>query len=134
MNTVLHIEDNHADVMLMNEVLEDISRNINYLTFSNGKEVLDYLQLEKIYPKLILLDLNTPIMNGQEFLRERQKCNKLNKTPVIVLSTSDNYHDIECCYKLHANAYILKTQDFYRFKESIKTTLNFWLDINQIPE
>lgn len=133
MCSILHIEDNFADVILLQEALSKYTTSpIKYIAMTNGKEGLAFLQNTNDYPDLILLDINMPVLDGKDFLRERNKNEALRKIPTVVLTTSKSNKDITECYDLNANAYLMKTLDFEEFCASISATLKFWLKFNRV--
>lgn len=133
-NNILHIEDNYADLVMMEEILEDSDQNFDYFTAYNGREALELLELNKYNFKLILLDLNMPVSNGWDFLKKRLQIKNLMNIPVVILSTSNNIIEINDCYRLQANAYVVKARDFDQLKESIQAIFKFWLEFNHTPQ
>jgi len=132
MTTLLHCEDSLTDVTLMKEALKTVGVEINYVHANNGSEGIEHLETTEELPKLILLDLNMPKVNGFEFLTRRLSNDVWRKIPVVILTSSDYPSDIRKCYDLHANAYIQKVFDFGEFKDLIKTTVDFWIGRNQL--
>ncbi len=132
MNTILHVEDNIADVLLTQEAFNSAGLSPNYVTAKNGKEGLAYLKSEATLPKLILLDINMPVLNGKEFLKLRSEDERLRKIPVVMLTTSSNPDDLKSCYDLHANAYLTKTNDFDEYIELLSGLYKFWFEYNEV--
>jgi CheY-like chemotaxis protein len=85
------------------------------------------------WPSLILLDLNLPIRNGLEVLAELKGDTKSRSIPIVVLTTSQAPNDIEQCYSLHANAYIVKPSDFDGFADVIKQIATCFLGLISLP-
>jgi len=126
---VLLVEDNPADIRLIEEVFRD-ENNKRLFTFNDGEDALNYLTEEcknelNDYPHLIILDLNLPKMNGMEFLKEIKNNEKLSQIPVIVFTTSSLEENEEECYKKGANAYITKPINFDGFKPLINLLRQF---------
>src|SRR5690606_30128627 len=99
-----------------------------------GVEAMAFLHNEGSYanaprPDIILLDLNLPRKDGREVLSEIKQDEILKKIPVVILTTSDDEHDILQSYNLHANCYITKPVDLGRFVTIIKNIEDFWLTI-----
>ena len=135
---VLLVEDNEDDVVLTLEALEDSKVRMQVHVVSDGISALAFLRREGVYshkprPDLILLDLNLPLMDGRELLKEIRKDPDLTEIPVVVLTTSEDEGDILKAYKLHANCYISKPVDFSRFTEIIKQIDGFWLQLVKLP-
>lgn len=135
---ILLVEDNPGDVRLTQEALKE-SKLINHLSIvRDGVEALAFLRQEGVYadaprPGIILLDLNLPRKDGREVLQEIKDDDDLKRIPVVILTTSDDEHDILQSYNLHANCYITKPVNLSRFITIIKNIENFWLTIVQLP-
>jgi CheY-like chemotaxis protein len=135
---VLLVEDNEDDVELTLAALEDSKIRMEIHVVSDGVSAMAFLRREGKYmdkprPDLILLDLNLPLMDGREVLKEIKEDSKLNDIPVVILTTSEDEGDILKAYKLHANCYISKPVDFLRFTEIIKQVEGFWLQLVKLP-
>ena len=135
---VLLVEDNEDDVELTLEALEDSKVRMEIHVVSDGMSAMAFLRREGRYskekrPDLILLDLNLPLMDGREVLREIRQDPNLTDIPVVVLTTSMDEEDIVKAYKLHANCYISKPVDFMHFTEMIKKIEGFWLQLVKLP-
>lgn len=114
--TILLVEDDMLDAMIVKRALRDLHIDINLTVATGGEDAVDYLNdhLDNL-PTLILLDLNMPRMNGFELLDYLQHKQTLSTIPVIVLSTSVQHDDIERAYALSARAYIVKPIDYQAF-------------------
>ncbi len=128
--TIIHIEDNLADVFLTQKVITGLDIESEYLHFKNGLEGLNYLKSNDTSPSLILLDINMPIMDGKEFLKAKNDEPFLRYIPVVIFSSSCHTKDLEECYNLQTNGYIQKTMDLIVLKETLQTTVTFWLKYN----
>jgi CheY-like chemotaxis protein len=129
--TILLIEDDDIDVKAYKRVLKKQGKNYDLYIFSNGEEAIESLKgingKEKIpYPKLVLLDLNTPKMNGIEFLKIIRNDADLRLLKVIVLTTSDNRNDIIRAYDYHVSGYIIKPLVTEELFEIFSTIHNYW--------
>jgi two-component system response regulator len=139
---VLLVEDNMSDAELTIRELKKHHMANNLVHVINGEEALDFvfatgkfteMRVSKINPKLILLDIQMPKVNGLEVL-ERIKSDAKTKTiPVVILTSSKEHLDIEKCYNLGANSYIVKPVNFENFSEAIKNIGFYWLLVNQPP-
>ncbi|MEE4359784.1 MAG: response regulator [Desulfococcaceae bacterium] len=135
---VLLVEDSEDDVELTLAALEDSKVKMDIHVVSDGISALAFLRNEGEYhdkprPDLILLDLNLPIMDGREVLKEIRDDPDITDIPVVVLTTSQNEEDILKMYKLHANCYISKPVDFRQFTHVIKQIEGFWLQLVKLP-
>lgn len=108
----------------------------------DGDEALSFLHREGSYskaedaprPSLILLDLNLPGTSGYDVLHAIKADKKLKPIPVVVLSTSNNSTDIEACYAMGANSYMIKCIELNEFLSSIQKMTDFWLEIAMLPK
>jgi len=112
---ILLADDDKDDRILLREALQELNAEIKLLTAEHGKACLELLQELTVLPDMILLDINMPIKNGKETLAELKKnpdYSALESTPIIMYSTSANQRDIDESYKLGANLYIIKPNNF----------------------
>ena len=135
---ILLVEDNPGDVRLTREALKESKIRNNLSIVRDGVEAMAFLRREGDYvraprPDIILLDLNLPRKDGREVLAEIKDDDKLKRIPVVILTTSDDEHDILESYNLHANCYITKPVDLNRFVTIIKNIEDFWLTIVRLP-
>ncbi|MFZ1060197.1 MAG: response regulator [Candidatus Rokuibacteriota bacterium] len=135
---ILLVEDNPADVRLMQEALREGKVRNNMSVVPDGVEAMAFLRREGTYgnaprPNLILLDLNLPRKNGREVLAEVKADDDLKAIPVVVLTTSAASEDILTSYSLHANCYITKPVDLDQFLRVVRSVNDFWLNIVKLP-
>lgn len=115
MYKVLQIDDNKSDIILTKIAFEKTSFNIEFDSALNGLEGLSKLNAYKNLPNLILTDVNMPKMGGKEFIR-KFKSNKLFKNiPIVILSTSNYKKDIDDCYDLKVDKYLIKEKELDDF-------------------
>ena len=131
---ILLVEDNEGDILLTREAFEESKISIYLDIARNGKEALDFLYKRNNFndahtPNLILLDINLPIFNGLEVLRQIKNDPNLKMIPVIMLTTSTHKRDIELAYKYHCDSYVEKPIDIKRFLKTILEIENFWLQL-----
>jgi chemotaxis family two-component system response regulator Rcp1 len=132
------IEDNRADVRLIQEALKISTLAHQLVTVRDGIEAMAYLHQEGDYasaspPDLILLDLNLPRKDGREVLAEIKSDPNLKRIPVIVLTTSRNEDDILHSYELHANCYITKSRQLEDLFTIVRRIEEFWLNTVTLP-
>ncbi|MBI5360714.1 MAG: response regulator [Planctomycetes bacterium] len=139
---ILLVEDNPHDVELTKRALEKHKVANRIFVVKDGEEALEYIFSEGRYahkkkktnPKLILLDLKLPKVDGLEVLR-RVKSDKNTKTiPVVMLTSSQMESDIIESYRLGVNSYIVKPVEFDAFAKSVSELGLYWLVINQPPK
>jgi CheY-like chemotaxis protein len=113
---ILLADDDKDDRILLREALNELNADIKLLTAEHGKACLELLSELTILPDMILLDINMPIKNGKETLVELKRnpdYSELSTIPIIMYSTSANQTDIEDCYNIGANLYIIKPNNFF---------------------
>lgn len=135
---ILLVEDDKVDVMNVQRSFKKANIANPLFVAGNGLEALDILrnaseamQMPK-FRRLVLLDLNMPKMGGIEFLKELRKDPTLRRTPVIVLTTSDQERDRVEAYDLNVAGYLLKPVTFANFAD-VMTTLNRYWTLCEIP-
>jgi two-component system, response regulator len=133
---ILLVEDNLDDAGLTIRALKKNNLANNLLHLHDGEEAINYLFSEKIttIPKVILLDLKMPKVDGIEVLRKLKGDERRKIIPVVVLTSSKEEKDIVESYKLGVNAYIVKPVDFDKFAKAISEIGFFWLLLNQPPK
>lgn len=132
---ILLIEDNPEDAELTIRTLKKNNLANNLLHLQDGEEALQYLFKpggDRV-PKLILLDLKMPKVDGIEVLRRLKADHDKKIIPVVVLTSSKEDRDIIESYRLGVNAYIVKPVEFDKFIKVIKDIGMFWLVANQPP-
>ena len=136
--TIFLVEDNKADIRLIEEALKDSLVPHQVVAVRNGMDAMAFLRQEGEYvdaprPDLILLDLNLPRKDGREVLAEIKADPKLKKIPVVVLTTSRNEEDISQSYDLHVNCYITKSRNLSQLFKIVKGIEEFWLGTVTLP-
>ena len=138
---VLLVEDNPDDVELTLHALEShfVANLIEVVR--DGAEALKFLFAEGAYahrriddaPKLVLLDLKLPKIDGLEVLRRIKTDSRTQAIPVVMITSSREERDIIESYQLGVNSYIVKPVDFEQFTEAVKQIGLYWLLLNQPP-
>jgi len=139
--TILLVEDNPDDVELLLRALH--KNNIaNDITITrDGAEALDYLFATGKFadrdanetPRIILLDLKLPKLNGLQVLERIRADERTVLTPVIILTSSKEEQDLISGYKSGANSYVRKPVDFNEFVDAVRQIGLYWLLINETP-
>lgn len=135
---ILLVEDNEGDILLTQDAFEESKINTEISVARNGQEALDFLYNRGAFtevkkPDLILLDINLPIYNGHEVLKQIKTDLNLKKIPVIMLTTSAFSNDIEQAYENNCNSYVKKPLDMDEFIDAILKIENFWLELCTLP-
>lgn len=139
---VLLVEDNASDAEMTIRALRKYKLGQRLLHVKDGAEALDFLFAEGPYagrqigvtPKVVLLDLKMRKVHGKEVLLKIKSDERTSKIPVVVLTSSKEDPDIEECYALGANSYVVKPVDFDDFDKAISDLGLFWLGINESPQ
>jgi CheY-like chemotaxis protein len=138
---VLLVEDNPADAELTLTILREqhLAHQIKWV--KDGAEALDYLfcageyaHREPIAPRLVLLDLKLPKVDGLEVLRQMKSDSHLRRIPVVMLTSSAEEGDLAKSYGLGANSYVVKPVDFDSYSNEIFKLGFYWLIINRSPK
>jgi CheY-like chemotaxis protein len=129
---ILHVEDDAVDAMVIERALKKIELNYVLYQAKNGIDALDMLRglngKEKIQPvpKIILLDLNMPKMNGIEFLKELRVDRNLRSISVFVMTTSKDERDLADAYELNVAGYLIKPISLENYTNIVSTLNDFW--------
>jgi len=137
----LLVEDDPNDATLEQYALRKIVPSPHIHVVTDGAEALDFLFCTGRYagrdinrpPKLILLDLKLPKVNGYEVLRRIRADQRTHYLPVVILTSSTEERDICESYRLGANSYIQKTVDFDKFTDAMLAIGRYWLVLNVVP-
>lgn len=138
---ILLIEDNPYEAELTIRNLKKNNLGNKLLHIDDGAEALDFIFSKNKYadnnstfnPRLILLDLKLPKVDGLEILRQIRNDTKTKEFPVVVLTSSNEEKDIIESYKLGVNSYIVKPVNFESFANAITEIGLYWMILNQIP-
>ena len=143
MDTVIEIilvEDNPYEAELAIRSLKKNGLANNLIHFEDGAEVLDYIfnganepDVLRPLPKLILLDLKLPKVDGIEVLRQLKEDPKTKMIPVVIMTSSKEEKDIVESYQLGVNSYLVKPVSFETFTKVINDLGFYWLLLNQTP-
>ena len=139
--SILLVEDNAKDIKLTLHALQSEKLCNQIDVARDGEEALDYIFCRGQYagrnadspPRLVLLDLKLPKVDGLEVLRVMKADPHTKPIPVVILTSSKEESDLVAGYRLGANAYIQKPVDFEHFREVIKQLGLFWLVVNEPP-
>jgi two-component system response regulator len=138
---VLLIEDNSTDTELILRTFKKQKPNLKVCIAADGaaaievlSELSDSMAKKTAHaPKVIILDLNMPKMNGQQVLRKVKEDKFTGTIPVVILTSSANETDIRECYRLQANSYMVKPVDYQEFSRTISGIVHYWIDLNETP-
>lgn len=136
---ILLVEDNEGDIALTKDAFEESKVKMEISVARNGQEALDFLHKRGKFknskkPDIILLDINIPIFNGHEVLKQIKANTSLKKIPVIMLTTSSNPKDINLAYENHSNSYVKKPLNMEEFLEAVMKIEQFWLQLSTLAK
>lgn len=136
--SILMVEDNPVDEMLVRYALEKCNYETTLLTIHDGTEALQFLRGKKDFgsfarPDIILLDLGIPKRNGIEILKEIKHDRDLLDIPVIVLTNSINPDDMFRSYRMGASGFISKSFDVNEFNKNIVALVDYWSKAMILP-
>jgi len=133
--TVLYVEDEENDVLLLQHAWREASIEQHLEVAMSGKEALNYFQRQGAVREsrqfgrcsLVLLDLNLPQITGFELLSWVREQEHFKRLPVIILTSSNQRHDIQLAYELGANAFLVKPSSLEALIQLVRSIKDFWL-------
>jgi two-component system response regulator len=143
MNTrpILLVEDNPDDVELTVMALKESKITNPVVIARNGVEALDYLfgtgshagRDVSVQPVVVLLDIKLPLLSGKDVLKRMREDDRTRRTPVVMLTSSDEREDIATTYDLGANSYVRKPVEFEGFVTAARQLGLYWTVLNEPP-
>jgi CheY-like chemotaxis protein len=135
---ILLADDNANDLELTQRALAQYKVANEIVVVRDGAEALDFLyrrgpftNRHEIDPLVVLLDIKMPKVDGIEVLRAMKADPRFQFIPVVMLTSSRQGPDVDECYQLGANAYVVKPVDFAQFADAVKTIGKFWAVLNE---
>lgn len=136
---ILLVEDNPHDAEMTLRVLRRNHIANQILHVIDGEQALDFIFAEGVYsehvvkstPKVILLDLKLPKVNGIEVLTRLKSDERMKIIPVVILTSSREDSDLQKCYELGVNSYVVKPVEFEQFVKAISDLGFYWMLLNQ---
>jgi CheY-like chemotaxis protein len=137
---ILLVEDNERDAELTIRALKKGGLANKLLWVKDGEQALDYLfrrgtyaQREDVVPRLVLLDLKMPRVDGIEVLKVVKADERTRRIPVVVMTSSQEEKDLAQTYDLGVNSYVVKPVDFAAVADIVRQAGFYWLAINRTP-
>jgi len=139
---ILLVEDNPNDAELALRALKKNNLANHLCLVTDGEQALDFMFARgrfegrdiSITPRIILLDLKLPKVDGLEVLKAVKADERTRLTPIVVLTTSKEERDILESYRLGVNSYIVKPVDFDKFVTAVRELGMYWLLLNEMPQ
>jgi CheY-like chemotaxis protein len=135
---ILLADDNPTDAELTIRALEIGGVSQQVVWVQDGEAALHYVFRQGVYaqrasgnPKLMLLDLHMPKIDGLDVLAQIKADPKTRSTPIVIMSSSDQESDMARSYEAHANSYIVKPVDFKQFTDQVSLLGQYWTRINR---
>jgi CheY-like chemotaxis protein len=137
---ILLVDDSSNDVTLIKAALQKLHFDNKIIVAEDGEEAIDFLYKKGIFTEIqdnslafILLDIKMPLLNGLEVLKIIRNDAAFNKIPIVMLTSSRNINDIQECYNLGANSYVVKPINYDEFIKVVVDIGNYWCTINEKP-
>jgi two-component system response regulator len=138
---ILLVEDNPNDVELTMRALRTQNLAQKVFVVKDGAEALDFIFATGTFahrriehrPKVVLLDLKLPKVDGIEVLRRMKSDERTRHTPVVMLTSSQEDRDVLATYNLGVNSYIVKPVDFTNFVQAVSELGVYWGTLNKVP-
>lgn len=139
---VLLVEDSPHDAEMTQRALRKFNFGNRLQWVKDGEEALNFLFCRGVFadrdparpPKLILLDLKMPKVNGIEVLRQVKGDERMRQIPIVVMTSSNEERDVMESYRLGANSYIVKPLEFGAFADVVAKVGLYWVLTNRVPE
>ena len=137
---ILLVDDSANDVTLIKAGLKDAHLGNDIIVAEDGEEALDFLYKKGKFadntddePIFILLDIKLPLMSGIEVLKIIRADVAFNKVPIIMLTSSRDFHDLKDCYDNGANSFVVKPVNINDFMGVVKELGQYWIVVNELP-
>ena len=142
MSDLLLVEDNQSDIVVALRAFRLHGLEHRIKVVRDGVEALDYLTGEgaesrderATLPKVVLLDLRMPRLDGRAVLRHMRADARMKDVPIVIVSSSQAEGDIQDCYRMGANSYVVKSFDAKRPGEYLVDVARYWLDLNRVAD
>ncbi len=136
--TVIIVDDDSEDVALLRRAFRKSELNYTIVHHCNGEELIDALENkdrdQSLWPNLILLDLNMPVLDGRQTLAQLKADPRFCKIPVLVLSSTSDNREVDSTYALGANSFISKSSSLLSIERTVNAIESYWFKLVQLPQ
>jgi CheY-like chemotaxis protein len=122
--SIFYTDDDVEDQLMFIDAMHEVAKDVKVSTQANGDDLIRLLNSPPPQPSVIFLDLNMPVKNGFEVLKELRQLKQFNKVPVVIFTTSDHEAAIETTRRLGANLYVTKPLTYNLLKGVIRHVLS----------
>lgn len=129
---LLFIEDDKLQRMRLQKAMSKVGASHNSKVMDNAREAIDLIRARVFLPDMIVVDFDMPVMNGLAFIKEMKRSID-DHIPIVVLTTSEDKHDILSSYKSGVAGYILKSTDYSQYIKTLTGLITYW-ESNILPE
>ncbi len=132
---VVIVDDSTSDAKLIMMMAKRLKIANPFRHFESGQAALDFLSSDGALPGLILLDINMPLLNGHEVLKQIRShpSEAVRRLPVVMLTTSDDPREISAAYSEHANSYVVKPLGLDQYQRIVEQLHEYWFQLVQMP-
>ncbi|MBN1991436.1 MAG: response regulator [Anaerolineae bacterium] len=136
--TILLVEDDPGHARLIEKNLRRSNISNKIIMLNSGEQAIEYLfkpddRGGRASPLLVLLDLNLPGLNGYQVLQRMKQDTQTKRIPVVILTTTDDAHEVSKCYDLGCNVYVTKPVDYVQFSQAIRK-IGLFLSVVTVPD
>lgn len=131
---IILVEDDIVEQSIIIDQFLKVDKDIEFITFDDGEEFLNYIQKDTDKFNIIILDINIPKISGKEILKTLSD-EKIKSRIFLILSNSTNEKDIEQCYQYGIKSFFVKPSDIHSYTKLSKDIVNYWLNSSmKIPK
>lgn len=130
---ILVVEDDDADIAVAMRAFQRHDLDDRVEVLRDGREAVEALLSQQTTPKVVLLDLRMPRLDGKEVLRRLRADERTRTLPIVIVSASGHPDDIRECYELGANSYVTKQYGSTSPGSYLVEVATYWLDLNRVP-
>lgn len=132
---MVYIVDDGGDYrFLLDQVFKRFLPEIAVRFFADGDDLRQHVLAQGEPPRVVLLDLDMPVLNGRQTLQFLKQQPTWNRIPVVIMTNSLSGDDIDACYDLGVNSFLMKPSGLEQMQQDMRAICRYWLTMNQLPE